>query len=138
MKWAEVGANADEPDAHYILATLHADNRCAASQGIDKAIPHFEAASALGHARSSYWLAEYYQGKHGGSADQEKSQQYMSLAVQQGHPGAQYEMALYGFEHFGKEGYQSSLQLLMLAASKNHPEACWLLGTHYLNGTGVE
>lgn len=138
MKWAEVGANADEPDAHYILATLHADNRCAASQGIDKAIPHFEAASALGHARSSYWLAEYYQGKHGGSADQEKSQKYMSLAVQQGHPGAQYEMALYGFEHFGKEGYQSSLQLLMLAASKNHPEACWLLGTHYLNGTGVE
>lgn len=138
MKWAEIGAEGGEAQSHYILANLHKDHLCASSLGVEKAIFHFEAASELGHAGSSYWLAEYYQGKHSGSKDKDKASHYLSQAVKQGHPAAQYDMAMYGFEHFGQEGFQSSLKLLMSAAEKNHPEACWLLGTYYLNGEGVK
>lgn len=138
FSWAEKGAEQDNPNSYYMLANLHKDSLCTKSGGIGEAVVCFDKASKLGHANASYWLGQYYRGENGGEVDSDKSSEYMTEAAKHGHPDAQYDMAVYGLEHLGPECREASISLLKAAANKDHPEACYLLGTFYLNGTGVE
>lgn len=138
FNWATMSAEQNNPEAFYFLGLFHLNSLGDTAKGIDAAIEHFEKASALGHAASSYELALIYRGDYDTEADNELASQYTETAAKQGHPDAQFDIGVYALTLDDPEEIEAGIGLLSIAAEHGHTEANYTLATLYRDGINVK
>ena len=91
-----------------------------------------------GDAESQYQLARCYVEGTGIAKNTDIAKQWFQKAVDQKHPGAQYDLAVSYIASGKTEQFVPAFELLAQAASNNHTKAIVKLAECYYNGIGVK
>ncbi|EFC46904.1 SEL1 repeat domain-containing protein [Naegleria gruberi] len=126
----EEAANAGSVEAMFRLAELLKTT----FKDLDESDRNYSMAASNNHVIAQYQLALYHkEGIRNFEKNPEKAKYYFEQAANQGHSGAQYELAVI----LSPENYEQSLKLLNLSIEQGNSFAMDMLAKWYLKGTGV-
>ncbi len=138
LELAKQAAAAGEPQAHTLIARIHAEG-LGVPRSYETAAQHYAKGAELGDVEAAFGLGALHVQGNGVAKSYDEAAKFFERAAMKGHPLANYNLGLLFLKGQGKtENPQRAFKHIEYAAEKGVVSAQYDLGTLMTTGTGTE